>query len=147
MTDEGEKEIAKDVQRAIMRAAPSVDELLKQGVRQLSRKYRTVARLPPGMTGLQALQERAPERYKEVMKRAEEWAAEDYCRYVAEKYGDHFELTVEQFNEYLAKTGRRPNTFLEQDNLQQCPHCKTLGHQHAPQGPGDPRRSTSIVAT
>lgn len=139
MGSDAEEEEAKYIQRTILAEPPPVDALLAQGVRQLSRKYRTVARLPPGMTGLEALKERAPEKYKEVMKWAEERAADVYCRYEAQKHGDQFDLSVEQFNEYLAKTGRKPNNFLEQDNLQQCRHCQTLGHMHARGCPGDPR--------
>lgn len=139
MKRELEEEIAENVQQTIMGVAPRVDVLLEQGVRQLSRKYRTVARLPPGMTGLEALKQRAPEKYARVMAWAEDRAAEEYCRYEAKKYGDEFELSVSEFNEFLAKTGRKPNNFIEQPGLVQCTHCQTLGHQHAPGCPGDPR--------
>lgn len=108
---------------------PTVDELLSQNVEQLSRKFRSVARLPPGMTGLEALRERAPEHYASVMQRAERWAADEYRRYVASKYGDAFDLTPKEFNEYLVKTGRRPNTFLEEDRPA-CPHCQSFGRNH-----------------
>lgn len=86
---------------------PTVDELLQQDAKQVSRKYRLVARLPVGMTGIEALCERAPDRYARVMARAEQWAADDYRREVAHKHGDLFELTREEFAEFLVKTGKR----------------------------------------
>lgn len=75
-------------QEADMSTRPTIDELLQQGVKQLSRKYRLVARLPVGMTGLDALRERSPERYADVMRRAEQWAADEYRQYVACAHGD-----------------------------------------------------------
>ena len=106
----------------------NVDELLQQGVKQISRKYRTVARLPVGMTGLDALRERSPERYAQIMRRAESWAAEEYRIGVAKDYGDEFELTVEEFSEFLKKTGRG-NGWKPKGEA--CEHCRSLGHMHA----------------
>lgn len=107
----------------------SVDELLAQGGQQMSRKYRHVARLPPNMTALEALRTRAPEHYASVMRRAEEWAAHEYRLYVAGKFGDSFTLSVEEFNEFLVKTGRKPNTFLETPRPR-CSGCQSLGMHH-----------------
>jgi hypothetical protein len=111
-----------------MTARPTVDELLRQGAQQLSRKYRHVARLPPNTTGLEAMRERAPGRYAEVMRRAEQWAADEYRRYVAQYHGDHFELTVDEFSEFLVKTGRG-NGWKPKGEA--CEHCKSLGHVHS----------------
>lgn len=107
----------------------NIDELLAQGGQQMSRKYRHVARLPPNMTALEALRTRAPEHYASVMRRAEEWAAHEYRLYVAGKFGDSFTLSVEEFNEFLVKTGRKPNTFLETPRTR-CTGCGSLGHLH-----------------
>ena len=107
----------------------SVDDLLARGARQTSRKYRGVACLPRGMTGIEALKERSPEQYTRLLKDMESRAADMYRTYVAQSFGDHYELSVEQFNEFLAKTGRKPNTFLE-EKREACTGCRTLGHMH-----------------
>lgn len=116
-----------------------VDDLLASGVEQLSRKYRLVARLPPGMTGLEALRERAPDRYHALTKRmaetTERLAADEYRRWVAKDHGDEFELTVEEFSEFLAKTGRSD----WKPKGPACPHCKSFGHMHSPECPNGRR--------
>lgn len=117
--------------------SPSVDDLIAQGAKQMSRWCRRVARLPPGMSGLQALRARAPERYRDVMQRAEEWAAEEYRRYVADKHGDEFTLSVHEFAEFLSKTGRTK----WQPNSEPCPHCYSYGHEHARFCPNRGKRS------
>lgn len=103
----------------------STDVLIARGAEQKSRKYRMVACLPEGMTAIQALKERAPAEYK----RLEEYAGSLYRTYVAERFGDMYELSIEQFNEFLEKTGRKPNKFLETPR-EACPDCRTLGHIH-----------------
>lgn len=120
-------------------STPPIPLLIAQGGEQTGRKYRSVARLPPGMTGLQALKERAPEEYAKVMRQAEDTAARAYRIYEASKHGDAFVLTVAEFNEFLTLTGRKPNTFLEQDH-EPCGGCQTLGHLHAANCPKDPLR-------
>lgn len=117
---------------------PTIDELLQQGVAQLSRKFRHVARLPPGMTGLEALRERAPNRYAEVMRRAEQWAADEYRHYVAQYHDDSFTLTVEEFSEFLTKTGRNASAWKPKGEA--CEHCHSLGHQHARDCPNKGKR-------
>lgn len=121
--------------RGVQATRPTIDELLQQGAQQVSRKYRIVARLPVGMTGLDALRERSPERYADVMRRAEQWAADEYRRDVACRHGDYFELTVEEFNEFLEKTGRRAWT----PKGEACEHCRSLGHTHAKDCPNNDR--------
>lgn len=53
-----------------------------------SNRYRTVARVPEGMTAIEALQEFAPEAYQELMERLESSAKYDWCRLHADKTSD-----------------------------------------------------------
>lgn len=76
------------------------------GYRQLSRKHRIVARLPPGKTGLEALREADSEAYERVMRLAEESAAEDYRRFHA-RGEDRRELSIEEFAAFRKAGGRR----------------------------------------
>ena len=82
-----------------------VDELIRNGFEQVSRKYRTLARLPPGKTGLEALAEVYPDLAAHFLRNANRIAAEQYLRCYA-KGEDKIELTRDEFNEYLEKTGR-----------------------------------------
>lgn len=107
---------------------PSVDDLLAQGAEQMSRKYRLVARLPEGMTALEALKDRDMPLYERVMADAERRARELYRLHVAKRYGDYFELSVAEFNEFLVKTGRSPGPPL---GAAHCPECRTLTNNHA----------------
>jgi hypothetical protein len=68
--------------------------------KQVSNKYRLVARMPEGKTALEALAEANPELHAVVMKRAEQWAHDDYLRFCAEKHGLQKELSVEEWAEY-----------------------------------------------
>jgi hypothetical protein len=108
---------------------PTVDQLLEQRCEQTSRKYRGVARLPPGMTGLQALKAYAANEYKRVMQDAESRAADVYRTYIAQKRGDHFTLSKEAFREFLLKTGRKVGKFELEGPP--CEECGTLGDVHA----------------
>lgn len=86
-------------------ALSRVDELIAEGYEQISRKYRTLARLPYGKTGLEALAEVDPDLAVQYLRNAEEMAKSQYLRVYSR---DKVELTTEAFNEFLQKTGRRP---------------------------------------
>ena len=82
-----------------------IDKLIEDGYEQVSRKYRTVARLPPGKTGLEALREVDPRLADQFLKNANEMAKHQYLRCYD---SDKIELTYEEFSEFLIKTGRSP---------------------------------------
>jgi hypothetical protein len=80
-----------------------ISDLIKRGYRQVSRKYRRVAALPEGKTGIQAIRDADPSYYKGVVARIEESCADQYLRVYAK---DKLELTREEFAEFLRQTGR-----------------------------------------
>lgn len=55
-------------------------ELVSDGWKAVSNKHRTIARLPQGKTGLEALQECAPDEFRRIMEQAEQRAADTYRR-------------------------------------------------------------------
>ena len=81
-------------------------DLYKQGFRQVSRKYRMVARLPEGKTGLEALAEVDPRLAKDMLDRMNNAAAEQYLRCYA-KPPYVLTLSVEEFDEF--KNDERKN--------------------------------------
>jgi hypothetical protein len=84
-----------------------VGVLIATGFKQVSRKYRKLARIPAGKTGLEALAEVAPDLAAHFLAQAQERAADHYrSRYATGE--DAVELSDEDFKEYLAKTGRAP---------------------------------------
>jgi hypothetical protein len=87
-----------------------VDELIAGGFKQVSRKYRHLARLPPGKTGLEALAEVDPRLAAHFLARANESAEMMFLRVHHADGPDHVTLTVEEFKEYLGKTGRSSST-------------------------------------
>ena len=82
-----------------------IDDLIAAGFQQVSRKYRMLARLPPGMTGLEALATVDPQLAAHMLLNANRQAAEQYMRVYA-KGPDQVTLTEHEFDEYLGKTGR-----------------------------------------
>ncbi len=80
---------------------------------------------------MEALKTRDPERFKKFMEHTELRAAEEYRMYTARLYGDSFELSIVEFNEFLTKTGRTANKFLETER-EGCPGCGSFGHLHRP---------------
>jgi hypothetical protein len=88
-------------------AMRNIDELIAQGYEQTSRKYRIVARLPPGKTGLEALAEVDPGLAANILRNANEQAAQQFRRVHAQGE-DQLTLTWGEFNEFLVKTGKGP---------------------------------------
>jgi len=77
--------------------------LVDEGYKQVSRKYRTVARLPPGMTGLEAMRTVDPAFVEDMMRRLNDAAAEQYLRVYAK---DTVEVPIKDWPEWLRLTGR-----------------------------------------
>ena len=75
-------------------------ELVAAGYRQISNKYRMVARLPEGTTGLQALQAVDSEFARDLIRRIEEQAADQYRRVHARGAGNVLELDEETFADF-----------------------------------------------
>lgn len=71
-------------------------ELLQAGYRQVSRKHRSIARLPTGMTGLQALATKNPAFAARLLADAEESATEHYLRV----YAPCIELSPAEFETF-----------------------------------------------
>ncbi len=89
---------------------PTVEEagaaaLVRDGYKSTSNKYRNVARLPEGKTGLEALRDCAPEEYARIMEQAERQAADRYRRFNAAEHGDQETLTVDEFKAFRSAGG------------------------------------------
>jgi len=76
----------------------NVRKLIAQGYVQVSRRHRTLARLPAGLTGRQALDAAAPGRYPPQMP--EESCADQYRRVYAGG-NDVLKLSRDDFADYL----------------------------------------------
>jgi hypothetical protein len=82
-----------------------VEQLIAEGFEQVSRRYRRLARLPYGKTGLEALAEVDPELAAHMLDSVNRRAAEQYMRVYA-KDDEKIELNAEEFDEYLRLTRR-----------------------------------------
>jgi hypothetical protein len=71
---------------------------------QMSSKYRTLAKLPDGETGVQALQRLAPEELQNLEDRAKSWiesqARDHYLQQYAAIEGNEFHLDLRTFKAY-----------------------------------------------
>jgi hypothetical protein len=81
-------------------------KLRAEGFKQTSNKFRHVARLPPGMTGLEALEEVEPSFARELLRRVEEQAAEHYRRIHADRHGLRETLDLRTFQAFKRADGR-----------------------------------------
>jgi hypothetical protein len=70
---------------------------LVDGYRSVSNKFRTLARLPPGKSGLEALAEVEPSYAESLIAQAEERATEAYLRVHAREAGHTLELDPDTF--------------------------------------------------
>lgn len=68
--------------------------------RGVSNKHRTVARLPEGMTGIEALKKYAPDEYDQLLEYIEQRAANTYRRIYADKNGDVAILNQVEWDEF-----------------------------------------------
>ncbi|HUU88151.1 MAG TPA: hypothetical protein VMX17_10415 [Candidatus Glassbacteria bacterium] len=82
-----------------------IKQMLADGYRQLSRKYRHIGKLPKGKTGLQALREVDPSLAKSFENRMEEWATDQFLRVYGQQAGCIVTLSHEEFNEFLRQRG------------------------------------------
>lgn len=75
-------------------------ELHAYGARQTSAKYRNVAWLPPGETGLQALERVDPRAAEDIRRRIEDQCADTYLRVYAERDGNQRSLDLRTFQAF-----------------------------------------------
>jgi hypothetical protein len=81
-------------------------KLRAEGFKQTSNKFRHVARLPPGKTGLEALAELEPEYVRALQQRVEDQAAEHYLRVYAARAGLEQTLDLRTFQAFKRAGGR-----------------------------------------
>ena len=83
-----------------------ISGLISTGYKQISRKHRTLAKLPDGMNGFEALQKVDPSLANHMKAGFLESCADQYRR-VYSRYDDNqIELSEPEFAEYLFQTGR-----------------------------------------
>lgn len=75
------------------------------GYQQTSAKYRTIARLPEGMTGIEALKLADQEAYAHLQERLEREAASTFRRVYAQQLGCQIMLSPEEFVAFKAAGG------------------------------------------
>lgn len=97
-----ERDLTLEERLAIARGLPA------RGFIQTSAKYRMVARVPPGLTPIEALRLKSPWTAKEFEDRFQHSIAEQYARCYADG-DDKLELTEEEFAEFkfMVRNGDR----------------------------------------
>ncbi len=75
-------------------------DLHARGAQQTSRKFRCVAWLPSGETGMQALERVAPNAAREIRQRIEDSCADTYRRMHAERDGNQQALDLRTFQAF-----------------------------------------------
>lgn len=80
--------------------------LVRDGYMQTSARFRCVARLPEGKTGLEALRDVAPNDYARIMGQAERNAADEFRRIYAERCGLQIQLGPEEFAAFKKAGGQ-----------------------------------------
>ena len=102
-----EELVAEATRRGLNSAPPSATEeaqaLIARGYMQVSSKNRTLARLPPGKTALEALAEVDPQAAKDIRERMEDQARSRYLRMYA---ADCVEVTDDVFRAFKRESGR-----------------------------------------
>ena len=76
------------------------EELVRAGWQCMSNKYRIIARLPEGATGLEVLRERSPLKFREIMEHTELRAADVYRRMYAPSEGNTQTLDFDMFEAF-----------------------------------------------
>ena len=104
-----------------------IDEWIAQGIMTISRKYRRVFLPPIGKSFVETIKEQDSNLYNHLMEDLEFRAKEMYRSKLAEKNGDVFELSREEFRELLMKTGRSA----WKPTQSACIECHTLGNSHS----------------
>jgi hypothetical protein len=82
----------------------TVRALIDGGYTQVSSKYHLLARLPPGKTALEALEDECPKYAAQVRDQCENLARSHYLRMSSQK-GNHVTLTIEEFAEFKRLKG------------------------------------------
>lgn len=83
-------------------------QLVKEGWKQTSRKYRMIARIPEGYTAIEALKESDPKAAEDLLRRLNQWAANSFRRLgrPSDKFKDCFrELDEETFKAFRKAGG------------------------------------------
>lgn len=83
-------------------APPEHDPRIWKGT---SNRYRTIARLPEGKSGVEALKDAAPDQYRNIMREVERRAADTYRRMYAEREGNSLMITQEEWAAFKAAGG------------------------------------------
>lgn len=85
-------------------------ELIAKGAEQTSAKYRAVAWLPAGETGLEALQRLCPGAARRILESAERQARDEYRRMGANLEGNREELDLRTFRYFrVLRAGHQIN--------------------------------------
>jgi hypothetical protein len=95
-----ERQLVDEVKAQIL--THKISAIITSGYRQTSSKYRTLNRVPPGKTGLEALKEINPSVYQRIMNQANDWAEREF---MALCHDEELTLTVEEFQEYRRQRG------------------------------------------
>ncbi len=105
-----------------------VDDLIEQGARQCSAKYRKVFIWPKNPAVW--LKENSPDVYDRCVDKALQFFENECTRLaVSTNASDRqIQLTPEEWREFKLKTtGKEPFTF---EGRTPCPDCKSFGHMH-----------------
>lgn len=84
----------------------TTEELIADGYMSVSNKYRHVAKLPLGETGVQALSRVCPDAAKDIADRIEQQSANTYRRCYTERDGNMLELSIEEYSDFRKSGGR-----------------------------------------
>lgn len=81
-------------------------QLVAEGWRSTSNRYHMIARLPPGMALLEALEKHAPELYRQVMEDVLHRCEVQFLRVYSNRVeGCHRELTLSQYKAFRQAGG------------------------------------------
>lgn len=100
--ESSERQLVDELKDQITEA--KIKELIDGGYEQTSSKYRTLNRVPPGKTGLEALRELDQRAYEEVLEQANHWASEKYKMLC---HTEEVILTISEFKEFRRQKGRK----------------------------------------
>lgn len=81
-------------------------KLVAEGWRSTSNRFHMIARIPPGMTLLEALEKYAPTLYRDTLQRVLEQCTSQFLRcYSSQVEGCHQELTLSQYKAFRQAGG------------------------------------------
>lgn len=85
--------------------AAEMSELVRRGYKQTSRKNRTIAIIPEGMTAMEALATVEPDYTDRLRERMEREAADRFRRFHAQNHGLERKLDQEEFDVFRGVGG------------------------------------------